>query len=454
MIGWIEPQATAIALSGLSLGSAVAALAAGLDERIDAVALYTPILGLNGMIARHLHRWGSAADVVGAAMASDIVTELTSVIDPLAVDPAPRRTDGSSSGRGMTRWRTGRARWPCTNVGAAGCTGTTAVTSVTCCLGRWKRRPSASCASCGAARDLSRCLGAFRYRRRGSGVAHRGARCHGRGCDGGADRGGQRLLVAAVSAASDRRRHRAPTLIVKLPAQSEARGAMELLGGYRRELAFYSEVAGRAPMAPAGVCRPDRGELRRLRAAPRGPGDWDNADHLAGLSVERAELAVAALAGLHRWSLQPSNSAVLQSFPALDIPAVPICWCPPSGRAGRSTASTPAQRCRVGSPVSPSGSPNTPVGAGGPDRTFDAAARRYPGRQHVLRRRPAQGCRLPVRLPRGRCQRHRLPRQPGPAVETRRGRDEELVRHYLDRLGVRTIRSTKHGGTIGSPSPT
>lgn len=89
VIGWIEPQATAIALSGLSLGSAVAALAAGLDDRIEAVALYTPILGLNGMIGRHLHRWGSAADVVGAAMASDIVTELTSVIDPLAVEPTP-----------------------------------------------------------------------------------------------------------------------------------------------------------------------------------------------------------------------------------------------------------------------------------------------------------------------------------------------------------------------------
>ena len=89
VIGWVEPQASAIALSGLSLGSAVAALAAGLDDRVDAVALYTPILGLNGMIARHLHRWGSAADIVGAAMASEIVTDLTSVIDPLAVEPSP-----------------------------------------------------------------------------------------------------------------------------------------------------------------------------------------------------------------------------------------------------------------------------------------------------------------------------------------------------------------------------
>src|SRR5882757_6728931 len=43
------------------------------------------------------------------------------------------------------------------------------------------------------------------------------------------------------------------TLIAKLPAQSEARGAMELLGGYWRELAFYQNVAGRAPMATPRV---------------------------------------------------------------------------------------------------------------------------------------------------------------------------------------------------------
>lgn len=89
LVGWIEPQSTAIAVSGLSLGSAVAALVAGLDDRVDAVALYTPILGLNGMIARHLRRWGSAAEEVSAALASDIVADVTSVIDPLAVDPLP-----------------------------------------------------------------------------------------------------------------------------------------------------------------------------------------------------------------------------------------------------------------------------------------------------------------------------------------------------------------------------
>lgn len=113
------------------------------------------------------------------------------------------------------------------------------------------------------------------------------------------------------------------TLIAKLPAQSEARGAMELLGGYRRELAFYSEVAGRAPMGTPRVY------VARMASNSvdfvlllEDLGDWDNADHLAGLSMERAELAIAALAGLHRWSLQPANVDVLQSFPALDMPAV------------------------------------------------------------------------------------------------------------------------------------
>lgn len=113
------------------------------------------------------------------------------------------------------------------------------------------------------------------------------------------------------------------TLIAKLPAQSEARGAMELLGGYRRELAFYSQVAGRAPMGTPRVYVARMAEnsvdfvllLEDL-------GDWDNADHLAGLSMQRAQLAISALAGLHSWSLEPSNSAVLQSFPALDMPAV------------------------------------------------------------------------------------------------------------------------------------
>ena len=72
------------------------------------------------------------------------------------------------------------------------------------------------------------------------------------------------------------------TLIAKLPARSDARGAMELLGGYRRELAFYQNVAGRAPIATPRVYAARMAEdsvdfvllLEDLQA-------WDNADHFA-----------------------------------------------------------------------------------------------------------------------------------------------------------------------------
>lgn len=109
------------------------------------------------------------------------------------------------------------------------------------------------------------------------------------------------------------------TLIAKLPAVSEARGAMEVLGGYRRELAFYQDVAGAAPM-----------ETPRVYTARMVDGtadfvllledlaDWDNADHLAGLSMDRARVCIAALAGLHAWST--TNLGALRAFPSIDTP--------------------------------------------------------------------------------------------------------------------------------------
>jgi aminoglycoside phosphotransferase (APT) family kinase protein len=112
-----------------------------------------------------------------------------------------------------------------------------------------------------------------------------------------------------------------PTLIAKLPAQSEARGAMELLGGYRRELAFYQNVAGRAPIATPRAYAARMAEnsvdfillLEDLQA-------WDNADHLAGLAMNRARLCIEQLAGLHAWSTDPANASALKAFPSIDTP--------------------------------------------------------------------------------------------------------------------------------------
>ncbi len=113
------------------------------------------------------------------------------------------------------------------------------------------------------------------------------------------------------------------TVIAKLAAQSEARGAMELLGGYRRELAFYRDIAGRAPLGTPHVyaarMADDSADFVLVMEDLR---EWENADHLAGLSIERARLCIQQLAGLHAWSIEPSNNSALQAFPSFDMPAV------------------------------------------------------------------------------------------------------------------------------------
>ncbi|OBF43794.1 esterase [Mycolicibacterium peregrinum] len=91
LIGWLEPQASSIAVAGLSLGSAAAALVSHLDARVDAVALYTPILGLNAMIGMHLGRWGLAGQQSARQLQSATVAAMTSVIDPLRTRPCAER---------------------------------------------------------------------------------------------------------------------------------------------------------------------------------------------------------------------------------------------------------------------------------------------------------------------------------------------------------------------------
>jgi aminoglycoside phosphotransferase (APT) family kinase protein len=111
------------------------------------------------------------------------------------------------------------------------------------------------------------------------------------------------------------------SLIVKLPAESEAGEAMRMLGGYAREVAFYRHVAGRAPLGTPHVYTARMAEnaadfvlvLEDLQ-------DWDNADHLAGLSLDRALCCIAQLAGLHAWSTTPANTDALEAFPSIDTP--------------------------------------------------------------------------------------------------------------------------------------
>lgn len=106
------------------------------------------------------------------------------------------------------------------------------------------------------------------------------------------------------------------TLIVKLPADSLARGGMEMLGGYHRELYFYRHIAPAAPIATprCHVARMSGSDFVLVLEDLR---DWENADHLAGLSLPRARLCIEQLAGLHTWSAGVDD-VVLQEFPSID----------------------------------------------------------------------------------------------------------------------------------------
>jgi hypothetical protein len=87
LLRWLRPQSTAIAISGLSMGSPVAALASHL-EQVDGVAVYTPILGPNATIGQHLGRWGLPMRPARELLQSDAASELANVIDCLSVAPS------------------------------------------------------------------------------------------------------------------------------------------------------------------------------------------------------------------------------------------------------------------------------------------------------------------------------------------------------------------------------
>ncbi|OBK28147.1 esterase, partial [Mycobacterium asiaticum] len=89
VVRWVRRQASAVVVAGVSMGSPVAALVSHLEREVDAVALYTPILGLNAMIARHLGRSGASRSDYRRLLQSDVVSQLTTVIDPLLADPGP-----------------------------------------------------------------------------------------------------------------------------------------------------------------------------------------------------------------------------------------------------------------------------------------------------------------------------------------------------------------------------
>jgi hypothetical protein len=86
LVRWLRPQSTVLAVSGVSMGSPVAALVSHF-EAVDGVAVYTPILGLNAMISQHLGRWGPSVTETIELLGSDTVAAIASAVDHTAVEP-------------------------------------------------------------------------------------------------------------------------------------------------------------------------------------------------------------------------------------------------------------------------------------------------------------------------------------------------------------------------------
>ena len=115
------------------------------------------------------------------------------------------------------------------------------------------------------------------------------------------------------------------SVIVKLPAQSEAGLAMKMLGGYAREVAFYRQIAGRAPLGTPRVYAARMAEnaadfVLVLEDTCRG-GTTPIISQGCRSSAPGGVLAAAELAGLHAWSPRGGrNAARLEAFSSIDTP--------------------------------------------------------------------------------------------------------------------------------------
>ncbi|MCK9247758.1 MAG: ecdysteroid 22-kinase family protein [Solirubrobacteraceae bacterium] len=112
------------------------------------------------------------------------------------------------------------------------------------------------------------------------------------------------------------------SVVAKLPTGTVVRQAMDMVGGYAREVAFYRDVAGRAPLrtprAHAARIAEDSSDFVLVL---EDLGDWRVGNHFEGLSLADARRCVAELAGLHAWSVTPDAAATVSAFPSLDSPA-------------------------------------------------------------------------------------------------------------------------------------
>lgn len=94
VVGWIhEQEPVSVSVVGMSLGGPVAALTAGLDDRVDGVVAIVPMLDAHATIAHHTAKTGGRGKKLAALLRSEPVKAVGTVVDPTALEPhaAPDR---------------------------------------------------------------------------------------------------------------------------------------------------------------------------------------------------------------------------------------------------------------------------------------------------------------------------------------------------------------------------
>jgi len=140
------------------------------------------------------------------------------------------------------------------------------------------------------------------------------------------------------------------SVVVKMPTGTSVREAMDLVGGYRREVTFYERVAGRAPLGTPRVYAARMAEASSdFVLVLEDLGDWDNADHLAGLRGTRP--------AVHRGAGRPARlvgaSGQRRPGPGLPEPGRPGGAAGVPGPVRRGLAGV----ARAGAHPGPGGSP-------------------------------------------------------------------------------------------------
>ncbi|BBZ75155.1 hypothetical protein MANY_04920 [Mycolicibacterium anyangense] len=112
------------------------------------------------------------------------------------------------------------------------------------------------------------------------------------------------------------------TVVVKLPTSTDYLQLAMAIGAYKREIAFYADVAPSCPLrTPAVHAAEINSEETEFVLLIEDLGHLENGDHLAGIPYDRARAMIDQLAMFHGWAWnRTTDRPDLAAFEPIDSP--------------------------------------------------------------------------------------------------------------------------------------